>query len=55
MASSQHRWTFKQRFRAGAYGWRASRLACKRLKQAVREIKKAAKTDPVLAAEGAVG
>jgi len=55
MASHQHKWTFKQRFRAGAYGWRAGRLACKRLKEAVREIKKVAKTDAVLAAEGAVG
>jgi len=55
MASHQHKWTFKQRFRAGAYGWPASRLACKRLKEAVREIKEVAKTDAVVAAEGAVG
>jgi len=53
MASS-HRWAFKARLRANAYGWRASRLAIKRLKEAVSEIKKAARSDPVLAGEGTV-
>ena len=54
MAKS-HKWTFKARFRANAYGWKASSLASKRLKEAVSEIKKVAKKDPVLAADGAVG
>ena len=49
-----HKWTFPARFRAGAYSWRASRLACQRLREAVSEIKKATKKDPVLGAEGAV-
>lgn len=49
-----HKWKFVARFRAKAYGWRGSALAIKRLKEAVNEIKKAAKTDPVLAADGAV-
>jgi len=49
-----HKWIFSARFRTGAYGWKASRLACKRLREAVSEIKKVAKKDPVLGAEGAV-
>jgi hypothetical protein len=49
-----HKWTFKTRFRSRAYGWRASALGAKRLKEAVREIKKAAKSDPVLAGDGVV-
>lgn len=53
MAKS-HKWTFKARFRAKAYGWRGTALASKRLKEAVREIQKIAKSDPVLAADGAV-
>lgn len=50
---SGHKWAFKPRFRKGAFGWR-SQPAVQRVKQAVAEIKKAAKKDPVLAAEGAV-
>jgi hypothetical protein len=49
-----HKWIFPARFRAGAYGWKSSRLACQRLREAVSEIKKVAKKEPVLAAEGAV-
>jgi hypothetical protein len=52
--TSGHRWAFKARFRARAYGWRSSALANKRLKEAVREINSVAKSDPVLAAEGCV-
>jgi len=52
--AKKHRWTFVARFRAGAYGWRGSALACKRLKEAVTEIKKVARTDGVLAADGVV-
>ncbi len=50
----KHKWIFPVRFRTGAYGWKASRLACQRLREAVSEIKKVAKKDPVLGAEGAV-
>lgn len=53
-AKHQHKWTFKARFRSSAYGWKASRLACQRLKEAVTEIKKVARRDPIHAAEGAV-
>lgn len=48
-----HKWEFKARFRARAFGWR-SQPAITRIKQAVSEIKKVAKKDPVLGAEGAV-
>jgi hypothetical protein len=52
--SEKHKWAFPARFRTGAYSWKASRLACQRLREAVSEIKKVAKKDPVLGAEGAV-
>lgn len=54
MAHGKHKWTFPARFRAGAYSWKASRLACQRLREATSEIKKVAKKDSVLGAEGAV-
>ena len=49
-----HKWTFKSRFRTNAYGWKGTALASKRLKEAVSEIKKVAKSDPVVAVDGAV-
>jgi hypothetical protein len=52
--SGKHKWVFPARFRAGAYSWKASRLACQRLREAVSEIKKVAKKDPIFGAEGAV-
>lgn len=54
MADSKHKWTFPARFRVGTYSWKASKLACQRLREAVSEIKKVAKKEPVLGAEGAV-
>lgn len=48
-----HKWEFKARFRRHAFGWK-SQPAITRIKQAVAEIKKVAKKEPVLAAEGAV-
>ena len=51
---TKHKWIFPTRFRAGAYGWKSSKLACQRLREAVSEIKKVAKKEPVLAAEGAI-
>ena len=53
-STRKYKWAFPTRFRTGAYSWKASRLACQRLREAVSEIKKAAKKDPVLGAEGAV-
>lgn len=46
-------WTFTARFRRGAFGWR-DEPALTRIKEAVSEIKAAARKDPVLGAEGAV-
>jgi len=54
VAVSTHKWTFHSRFRAGAYSWKASKLACQRLREAVSEIKKVAKKNPLIGAEGAV-
>ncbi|MES9944690.1 MAG: hypothetical protein ABW080_07030 [Candidatus Thiodiazotropha sp.] len=54
MACSAHKWSFAARFRSGAYSWKASRLACQCLYEAVSEIKKVVKKDPQIGAEGAV-
>ncbi len=53
MADSKHRWQFAARFRRNAFGWR-SQPAIARVHEAVVEIRKVARRDPVLAAEGAV-
>jgi len=50
----RHTWTFRSHFRKNAYGWRSSPLAVQRIREAVSEIKKAARQDPVLGAEGAI-
>jgi hypothetical protein len=52
--AGDYRWTFKARFRARAFGWRGSKIAIARLKEAVSEIKAVNRTDPVAAGEGAV-
>ena len=51
---ASHKWAFRARFRKNAYGWRGSSLAVKRVREAVSEIRKAARRDPSLGAEGAV-
>lgn len=51
--NATYRWQFKSRFRRGAFGWRPQ-PAITRVKEAVSEIRKVARKDPVLAAEGAV-
>lgn len=48
-----HKWQFRARFRKNAFGWR-SQPAVTRIREAVSEIKKVRRRDPVLAAEGAV-
>ncbi len=53
MATPSHKWTFAAQFRRHAFGWR-SQPAIQRVKEAVAEIKKVARKDQVLAAEGAV-
>lgn len=50
---SGHKWEFRTRFRRHAFGWK-SQPAIKRIKEAVSEIKKIARKDKILAAEGAV-
>ena len=47
-------WVFTRYFRANAYGWKASRLASQRLREAVTEIRAAARKDPQRGMEGAV-
>lgn len=47
------RWEFKARFRRHSFGWR-SQPAILRIRQAVSEIRQAARRDPVTGAEGAV-
>lgn len=49
-----NKWTFTSRFKTNAFGWKGSSLACKRIKEAVSEITKIARKDPLLGAEGAV-
>ncbi len=51
--SSGHRWTFPARFRRRGFGWR-SQPAAQRVRQAVDEILRVARKDPLLAGEGAV-
>ncbi|TPV96980.1 MAG: hypothetical protein B7733_01815 [Myxococcales bacterium FL481] len=51
--ASPHKWEFRARFRRHAFGWK-SQPAIKRIKEAVSEIKKVARKDKLLAAEGAV-
>ncbi|HAZ61291.1 MAG TPA: hypothetical protein DCY89_06955 [Gammaproteobacteria bacterium] len=48
-----HKWQFASRFRRHAFGWRSD-TPIQRIKEALAEIKAAARKDPVLAAEGAV-
>ncbi|MGD0838190.1 MAG: hypothetical protein ABSB49_16250 [Polyangia bacterium] len=50
---ASHKWEFKARFRRHALGWR-SQPAIQRVKQAVAEVKKVAKKEPAVAAEGAI-
>src|SRR5260370_6752680 len=52
--ATKHTWTFKPRLRSGAFGWKGSHLACQRLKEAVTEIKKVARVNPVAAGDGVV-
>ncbi len=48
-----HKWEFRARFRRHRFGWK-SQPAIKRVREAVSEIKKIARKDKTLAAEGAV-
>jgi hypothetical protein len=48
------KWIFKKYFRREAYGWNGTAKASKRMKEALSEIKKAAKKDTALAGEGVI-
>ncbi|MCW2242552.1 hypothetical protein [Azospirillum canadense] len=52
--ASRHKWAFRSKLRTSGFGWRGSKTAVTRLKEAVSEIKTAAKSDPLTAGEGAV-
>ncbi len=52
--TSKHRWGFRTKFRRNAFGWQSSKLAAKRIKDAVSEIRKVNRKDSVTAGEGAV-
>ncbi|WP_295459222.1 hypothetical protein [uncultured Thiodictyon sp.] len=54
MKTPSYPWNFRPRLRARALGWRGSSLGVQRLKEALAEIKAVHRTDPALAAEGAV-
>jgi tetratricopeptide (TPR) repeat protein len=54
MKTPSHPWSFRQRLRTRAFGWRGSKLAIERLKEALGEIKTVARYDPETAAEGAI-
>lgn len=51
--ASTYKWEFRARFRKRSFGWK-SQPAIKRVKEAVSEIKKVARKDKTLAAEGAI-
>ncbi|AOE90649.1 hypothetical protein [Ralstonia pseudosolanacearum] len=53
MKPAVHKWQFVPRFRRHAFGWRSG-VPIQRIKEAVAEIKLVARSDVVLAAEGAV-
>ena len=50
---TSYTWEFRARFRRHSFGWK-SQPAIKRVKEAVSEIKKVARKDKMLAAEGAI-
>jgi hypothetical protein len=51
--TTSHPWQFAPRFRRHAFGWQSD-TPIQRIKEALAEIKVAAKKEPVIAAEGAV-
>lgn len=51
---SAYPWAFRARFRRGGFGWRGSRLAIGRISEAVDEVLRMQRLDPLLAAQGAV-
>jgi len=54
MKKPTQQWVFRPRFHANVFGWKASKLASQRLKEALTEIKTVARVDPLIAADGAI-
>ena len=52
--AAAYKWAFRSKFRTRAFSWRGSKTAITRLKEAVSEIKKVARADPLSAGDGAV-
>lgn len=52
-ASAKHVWAFQRRLRRGAFGWKNT-TARNAMKEALAELRAAARSDPALAAEGCV-
>jgi hypothetical protein len=52
--ATRHAWVFPARFRARAFGWKSTRLATERLKEALAEIGAVHRRDPLVGAEGAI-
>lgn len=52
-AEPRHSWEFTRRFRRGGFGWRSS-VAVPAVRVAIAEIKRVARAEPAIAAEGAV-
>ena len=44
--TTKNNWAFQPQLGARGFGWNGSRLACRRLKEAVAEIKKMARAAP---------
>ncbi len=53
-AKASFSWAFRSKFRRNAYGWKGSKLAISRIKEALSEIRVVARHDPIVAAEGSV-
>lgn len=53
MKAPAYAWQFTPRFRRNAFGWRSD-TPIQRIKEALSEIKRVARTQPIVAAEGAV-
>ena len=49
-----YKWLFKVRLRERGFGWRGSKTAVARLREAVSEIKRVARSDAIVAADGVV-
>ena len=53
-SKTAHKWQFPTRIRPNAFGWKSSRLAVQRIKEALSEINSVARHDPIHASEGAI-